>query len=283
MTEKIAHVPQRTYEIWGNWKMNPDSIDEAELLAMEIRDQLLAELSERGEDAFNRINVGLFVPDLFLAGVGHMLEDDVDLIDLGVQNMYFEPDGAFTGESSASMIKSIFTYAGRNSAAVLIGHSERRTLFGETDKKVNLKMHAAINNGMRPFLAIGETVDEREEGVTEEVLERQLLMGLDDISAKKFHDARGVIAYEPVWAIGTGKTATPEMANEAHAHIRRVVANMYGDDIAERTTIQYGGSMNAKNAGALLAQKHIDGGLIGGASLKAASFGGIVAAAPLIC
>lgn len=292
MTERIAQAPQRTYEIWGNWKMGIETRDDAEMLFWSIvHDHLKPLLADSG-DVRRHIGVGIFAPDLFIGPLGTILQTAENIIQLGVQNMYFEPKGAYTGESSAPMIRSMLRLIGSdptviiNDYNVLIGHSERRhgSIVGvrETDEIINKKMKTAYDHGMRPFLAVGETNDQREKGITEEVLEKQITEGLAGVSAETFLRARTVIAYEPVWAIGTGKTATPEMANEAHAHIRGILRSEYGDEVADQTTIQYGGSMKPENAAELLAQEHIDGGLIGGASLDAASFAGIVAAVPLL-
>ena len=196
--------------------------------------------------------------------------------------MYYQDKGAFTGEHSPLMISSLFECLkpAKRKPTVLIGHSERRDLFGEDNALINKKMLAAYEHDIRPFLAIGEQLMDRSTGMTNDVLEEQLSKGLAGVSAEQFLIASTVIAYEPVWAIGTGKTATPEIANEAHAHIRSVLSDMYGEVVAGQTSIQYGGSMNPENAAALLAMEHIDGGLIGGAALNAQSFIGIVSAVP---
>jgi triosephosphate isomerase len=285
MIERAAQAPQRSYEIWGNWKMNPRTVDEAEDLLFEIIHKRLVPLLADFTDVRKQIGIGIFAPDLFMSLLGDVVRSGGGLVQLGAQNMYFEPSGAYTGESSAPMIRSILTYAD-NLPNVLIGHSERRhgSVEGvrETDEIINRKMRAAYEHAMRPFMAVGETLSEREEGLTEDVLEEQMREGLAGVPAEVFMGAHTVIAYEPVWAIGTGKTATPEMANEAHAHIRGILREKYGEEVAEQTSIQYGGSMKPENAAELLAQEHIDGGLIGGASLDAASFAGIVAAVPLL-
>lgn len=285
MTEKIAGAPNRSYEIWGNWKMNPRTIDQAEDLLFEIVHKHLKPLLSDFEDIRRYIGIGIFAPSLFIGSLGDVARSSEGLVQLGAQNMYFEEKGAYTGESSAAMIRSILTYAG-NDPNVLIGHSERRhgSVEGvrETNEIINKKMKAAYTHAMRPFMAVGETLSEREDGLTEDVLEEQITGGLAGVPAEVFMGAHTVIAYEPVWAIGTGETATPKMANEAHGFIRGILREKYGEDVAEQTTIQYGGSMKPGNAAELLAQEHIDGGLIGGASLDAASFAGIVAAVPLL-
>jgi len=284
MTERVAQAPQRSYEIWGNWKMNPRTIDEAEGLLFDMIHKHLKPLLEDFDSVRKFVGIGIFAPDLFMSSLGDTARTAEGFMRLGAQNMYFAEKGAYTGESSARMIRSILTYAD-NDPNVLIGHSERRhgSIEGvlETNEIINQKMKAAYTHTMRPFMAVGETLSEREDGITEDVLEEQIREGLAGVSAEVFMRARTVIAYEPVWAIGTGETATPKMANEAHAHIRGILREKYGEEVADQTSIQYGGSMKPGNAAELLAQEHIDGGLIGGASLDAASFAGIVAAVPL--
>ncbi len=185
-------------------------------------------------------------------------------ISVGSQNVHWEVSGAFTGELSTSMLLDLGV------KYVIIGHSERRQYFGETDETVNLRTKAALDAGLIPLTCIGELLEERETGKTEEVLEKQIRIGFNGLSADDMKKV--VIAYEPVWAIGTGKTATPEMAQETHAFIRKVVASMFDQATADVVRIQYGGSMNAANAADLTAQADIDGGLIGGAALKADTF-----------
>ena len=187
-------------------------------------------------------------------------------IHLGAQNVHFAEKGAFTGEISAAMLKEFGV------EYVIIGHSERRQYFGETDETVNKRMHAALAAGLIPIVCVGESLEERETGKTEAVLDVQIregLKGLDDFS-------KIVIAYEPVWAIGTGRTATAEQANETIGYIRKKCAEVFCPNCAAKVRIQYGGSMNAKNCKDLMAMPEIDGGLIGGASLKAADFASIV-------
>ena len=185
-------------------------------------------------------------------------------VKVGAQNVHWAESGAFTGEISAAMLKE----AGVE--YVIIGHSERRQYFGETDATVNARLKAALKYDLIPIVCVGELRDEREGGKTEEVLTRQIRGGFEGISAEEM--AKTVVAYEPVWAIGTGKTATPDIAQAAHAHIRKEIAGMFGEEVAEKVRIQYGGSMKASNARELVAQKDIDGGLIGGAALKAGDF-----------
>ncbi len=196
---------------------------------------------------------------------------DGSLVKLGAQNMHFEPSGAFTGEVSAPMLRALFT------THVILGHSERRTLFGETDELVNKKLLTALKNQLRPILCVGESLAEREAGSTLKVVQTQTERALDGVG--KDMAASVVVAYEPVWAIGTGKVATTEQAQEVHAFIRGLLTKLYGEPVAQRVRILYGGSMKPANAPELLAQKDIDGGLIGGASLEARSFVELVRAA----
>ena len=192
-------------------------------------------------------------------------------IHVGAQNCHFEKSGAFTGEISADMLTELGV------EYVVLGHSERRQYFGETDETVNKRLKAALEAGLKPIVCIGELLWERECGITEEVLGKQCKLDFFGISAEDMK--KTVIAYEPVWAIGTGKTATADQAEEACAYIRSVIAKMFDKATADAVTVQYGGSMNAKNAAELLSKPDVDGGLIGGASLKAPDFGVIIAAA----
>jgi triosephosphate isomerase len=187
---------------------------------------------------------------------------------LGAQDVYFEQDGAFTGEISATMLKDCGV------SIALAGHSERRHVIGETDQTVNRKVHAILNAGLSCILCIGETLQQREAGETDAINRRQLVEGLSRVESEQM--PRVVIAYEPVWAIGTGKTATPADAQDAHKKIRAALAALYGQPIADATRIQYGGSANASNVESLLAQPDIDGGLVGGASLKADQFATVI-------
>ncbi len=187
---------------------------------------------------------------------------------VGAQDMHWEKEGAFTGEISAGMLVAT------GCTHVIIGHSERRQYFGENDDTVNRKVEVALENGLTPIMCIGEVIEEREAGLTEEVLRRQVTRGLRGVSGRKA--GKLVIAYEPVWAIGTGKTATPEMAVEAHELIRHEAAKALGQAVAEKMRILYGGSVKPENAHALLSQEEIDGALVGGASLKPDSFAAIV-------
>ena len=192
-------------------------------------------------------------------------------IKIGAENVHFAKSGAYTGEVSAEMLTAIGV------EYVIIGHSERRQYFGETDETVNLRTKAALAAGMRVILCMGEVKEQRVAGITNEICAMQIKLDLAGISAEDMKNV--IIAYEPVWAIGTGLTATPEQAEDACAVIRATIAELYGNEVAEATTIQYGGSMNDANAAELLAQPNIDGGLIGGASLVAKKFTAIVDAA----
>ncbi|MBI5728069.1 MAG: triose-phosphate isomerase, partial [Ignavibacteriales bacterium] len=193
------------------------------------------------------------------------------VIKLGAQNMHFEESGAFTGEIAAPMLKSV------GCEYVILGHSERRTIFGETDQLINKKIKKALSAGINPIFCIGETLQERESNVTFDVIRRQVVEGLKEITAEQM--TKVILAYEPVWAIGTGKTASPAQAQEVHAFIRGLLTELYGNTVAENVVIQYGGSVKPDNANELLGQPDIDGALVGGACLKAESFIGIITAA----
>jgi triosephosphate isomerase len=192
-------------------------------------------------------------------------------IRLAAQNFYHEKSGAYTGEISATMLRELFV------RYVIIGHSERRQIFGETDALINKKVHAALASELKPILCVGETLEEREAGQENAILHKQLCAGLAGVTAEQMLDI--VIAYEPVWAIGTGKTATSAQAQEAHAHTRAVLAELTDKATADKVRIQYGGSVKPSNARELLHQPDIDGALVGGASLESRSFYEIVAAA----
>jgi triosephosphate isomerase len=185
-------------------------------------------------------------------------------IKLGAQNMYFEESGAFTGEISPAMIKSV------GCEFVILGHSERRTIFGETNQTINKKIKAAVKHEIKPIFCIGETLDERESGVTFKVIETQVKEGLSGLSEVEL--ANLIIAYEPVWAIGTGKNATPAQAQEVHKFIRDLISKLYSPAFAEKLVIQYGGSVKPDNSKELMSQPDIDGALVGGACLKADPF-----------
>ncbi len=245
--------------IAGNWKMNK-TVEEAVELAQGIK----LELADCKE-----VDVVVCPPFTALKAVGDVIGET--LISLGAQNMSSEDDGAYTGEISHTMLKELFV------RYVILGHSERREYYKETDYWVNRKVRKALEKNLRPIVCVGEKLEDREAGRTEAVVEEQVRGSLADIPAASFADL--VIAYEPVWAIGTGKTATAEQAQEVHAFIRGIVADMVGREAADTVRIQYGGSMKPANAAELLAQPDIDGGLIGGAALDAASFAAIVKAA----
>ena len=192
-------------------------------------------------------------------------------IKLGAQNMYYEESGAYTGEVSADMLKSV------GCEYVILGHSERRVIFNEPDELINKKIKAALAKGLKPIFCIGELLEQRENGETMQVVSRQVEKGLEGVSAEQMKNL--IIAYEPVWAIGTGKTATPQQAQEVHSFIRELVAKKFNASVSENLIIQYGGSVKPDNANQLLSQKDIDGALVGGACLKADSFLGIIASA----
>ena len=198
------------------------------------------------------------------------LVDQTEVI-LGAQNMSAHPSGAFTGEISAEMLRDLYV------GFVILGHSERRQFYGETNESVNKKVLAAVDNNLKPIYCIGETLEEREAGQTLDIVRSQVREGLENFPASAIDNL--VLAYEPVWAIGTGKTATDEMAQEVHADIRKVLVEMFGDSAAASVRILYGGSMKPENAAGLLSQPDVDGGLIGGASLTSRAFSGIVEAA----
>ncbi|TVQ60105.1 MAG: triose-phosphate isomerase [Phycisphaerales bacterium] len=251
--------------VGGNWKMHLTRIG-AVRLAREVGEGLRA----HDVDAA-RLDVGVFPPFVYLDSVGTTLSDDRSPLELGAQDLHPEPEGAFTGEVSAPMLLDV------GARAVLVGHSERRHVIGEPESLIRRKTHAALAAGLRCVLCVGELLDERDAGTTNEVNERQLRSALEGAAVRD--PDMLVIAYEPVWAIGTGRTATPQDAQQAHAHIRRVLADVLGTDAAARVRIQYGGSVKPANAKELFSQPDIDGGLIGGASLKAEDFVAICLAA----
>ena len=239
--------------IVGNWKMNT-TVAEGEELAAEI-------LS--GLPYGTGVEVVLCPPFVSLVSIAEALKDSD--ISVGAQNIYHEADGAYTGEISAAMLADICRY-------VMVGHSERRSIFGETDNAVNLKVRAALGVGMTPILCIGESLDERNVGDAESVVESQVIAGLEGVEV----GSRVVVAYEPVWAIGTGQSASPEIAQAMMAHIRQTLADIGGEDAAAEVPLLYGGSVNAGNIGGYLSQPDINGALVGGASLDAGSFVEIV-------
>lgn len=250
---------KRRTVIAGNWKMNFTPA-EATAFINEIKPMVV------GKENCDIIFCAPYVtiPAAMEAAKGSNIK-------IGAENVHFAPKGAYTGEVSAEMLAAIGV------DTVIIGHSERRQYFGETDETVNLRTKAALAAGMRVILCMGEVKEQRVSGITNEVCAMQIKLDLAGISAEDMKNI--IIAYEPVWAIGTGLTATPEQAEETCGVIRGVLAELYGSEVAEATTIQYGGSMNEKNAAELLAKPNVDGGLIGGASLVAAKFTAIVDAA----
>lgn len=241
--------------IAGNWKMHY-TIDEAVKVANELKDLV--------KDA--KADVVICAPYLQLPALVKELEGTN--IKVGAQNMHFEEKGAFTGEISPNMLTSLGV------EYVIIGHSERRQYFNETDETVNLKLKAAYKHGLKPILCVGESLENRENGTTKTVIENQINKDFSEISAEDAMNT--VIAYEPIWAIGTGKTATSEQANETIADIRNMVLNLYGEKVAEAVRIQYGGSVKPNTIKEQMAMSDIDGALVGGASLVADDFSKIV-------
>lgn len=242
--------------IAGNWKMNK-TVNEAVDLVTNLK-VLLSNV--RG------VEVAVAPPYPALYAVGRALQGS--FIHLAAQNLFWEERGAFTGEVSAPMLKDV------GCEYVIVGHSERRQYFGETDETVNRRLKAALGHGLKPIFCVGETLKDREEGKTFSVIETQLEGGLKDLTEEVLF--RCVIAYEPVWAIGTGKTATPEQAQEVHRFIREKLTKLYSKAVAEALRIQYGGSVTPENVKGLMEQEDIDGALVGGASLKAEAFADIV-------
>jgi triosephosphate isomerase len=248
--------------IAGNWKMNKTSTD-----AVALVNEIVAAAGKN-----NDVEIVVCPPFTSVEAVGKALEGSS--IKLGAQNMHPEASGAFTGEISAPMLRAIFA------THVILGHSERRAYFGETDAFINKKVLAALKNQLKPILCVGETLAEREAGSTLKVVQTQLEGGLEGISKEQASTV--VIAYEPVWAIGTGKVATTDQAQEVHAFIRGLLTKLFTEPVAQKVRILYGGSMKPANAPELLAQKDIDGGLIGGASLEARSFVELINAAAAV-
>ena len=242
--------------IAGNWKMNK-TVGEA----LDLIRELKADISR-----VKTVEVAVAPPFTALHAVHKELEGSP--IHLAAQNLYWEEKGAFTGEVSPLMLKEVGCHY------VIIGHSERRQLFGETDETVNRRIKAALAQGLKVIFCMGETLKEREEGKTFSVIERQVEGGLKGLGDQEMENM--VIAYEPVWAIGTGKTATPEQAEEVHRFIRGKLAKLYSREVSEEIRIQYGGSVTPENIKGLMNQPNIDGALVGGASLKAESFSKIV-------
>lgn len=249
-------MKKRQLIVAGNWKMNKQ-YEEGRDLAKQIVEKLKP----------SEVLVILGAPFIHLKAVSNIIKD-ISNLRLAAQNCHHEESGAYTGEVSVSMLKSVHT------DYVIIGHSERREYFNETNDLLAQKVDAALKGGLRPIYCCGEKLEVREANKHHKLVAEQLKDGLFHLSAEQFQQV--VVAYEPVWAIGTGKTATPEQAQEMHKHIRDLVAKKYNKDIAESTTILYGGSVKPANAKELFAQPDVDGGLVGGASLKAEDFVAII-------
>ena len=245
--------------IAANWKMNM-TVTETENFLEAFRSAV---------EEVTSVEIVIAPPFTLLPKLSELLGGS-QKIRLGAQNFYFEKSGAYTGEISATMLRELFV------KYVIVGHSERRQIFGETDSLINKKVLAAHTNELKPILCVGETLEEREAGTEKQVLEKQLRGGLAGVGAEQLLET--VIAYEPVWAIGTGKTATSAQAQDAHAHVRSVLKELADEATASKVRIQYGGSVKAANAKELLTQPDIDGALVGGASLEARGFAEIVKA-----
>lgn len=252
-------MPQRRFLIAGNWKMHLNRAGSV---------SLAKEIARRAGEV-THTDLVVCPPAVYLDAVGQALGNAP--VALGAQNMYHQPEGAFTGEISGAMLADI------TCRFVILGHSERRHVMGETDHQVNQKLHAALSAGLAPIVCVGELLQQRERGETSAVIHEQTCAALAGVTAEQM--ASTVIAYEPVWAIGTGKVATPETAEEVHADLRKLIGQQYNASIGENVRIVYGGSVKPDNAGPLLQQENIDGALVGGASLKAGSFIQIAAAA----
>ena len=249
---------KRQVVIAGNWKMNKNA---------EETKALMTEMTQTIKEA--DCKVLLCVPAINISTAVEATKDSI--IEIGAQNCHWAANGAYTGEISADMLKSFgVKYA-------IIGHSERRQYFGETDETVNKRALACLENEITPIICVGENLEEREKDITKDVIKAQITAGLANFTKPQLHST--IIAYEPVWAIGTGKTATAQQAEEVCAYIRELLGELFCPMCAQKVTIQYGGSMNAANAKELLSMPNIDGGLIGGASLKAADFSTIVESA----
>ena len=247
--------------IAGNWKENTDSHSSVALAK--------AVVAGSADIAGDRVDVAVIPPFVYLQAVAQAVSSSH--VAVGAQDVYFEPKGAFTGEISPAMLKDVgCTY-------VLCGHSERRHVIHESDELVGKKVTASVHGGLLPILCVGELLEERDAGTTEKVVERHMRTGLAGLDAEKMSAV--TIAYEPVWAIGTGRTATPQQAQEVHKFTRSLLAKMYGKDLAQEIRILYGGSVKPDNARELMAQADVDGLLVGGASLKADDFVKIIQAA----
>ncbi|MDA7978510.1 MAG: triose-phosphate isomerase [Pirellulales bacterium] len=249
----------RTPLVAGNWKMN---------LQRTAAQDLAAGLAEQS-GSFHGVEIAVFPPFVYLDVVHTALSGSS--VRLGAQNVYWESPGAFTGEIAPEMLVDV------GCRYVILGHSERRHILGETDADVFAKAKAALTAGLAPVICLGETLEQRESGQTQSVIETQFDGSIAELSADQFHQV--TVAYEPVWAIGTGKNASPDQAEEVHADLRKLIANRYNAELAESTRILYGGSVKPGNAGDLLGQANVDGALVGGASLKLADFVAIIQAA----
>lgn len=243
--------------IAGNWKMNM-LIEEGIKLAKDIKDN--------NESNNKDVEIILCPPSTLLKPIGDVIKDSD--IKLGAQNVHFEDDGAYTGEISTNMLDDLGV------DYVIIGHSERRQYFKETDEIVNKKIKKVLKSGMKAIFCLGESLEQRESDITFDIIKSQVIKGLKDINASDIENI--IIAYEPIWAIGTGKTATDQEANEVISFIRSILKELYSDKVSESAIIQYGGSVKPDNANSLLNQSDIDGALVGGASLKANDFLGII-------
>jgi len=248
--------PKRKPIIAGNWKMNKTATEARDLASKLI--PLVSGVKDR--------DIVLAPPFTSIPAVAGTIKGTN--MSLSAQNLFWEEKGAFTGEISAEMLLDL------GCKYVIIGHSERRQFFGETDETVNKKVRQALNKGLLPIVCVGELLSEREAGKANEVIERQVVGALTGVAAAEMQKI--VLAYEPVWAIGTGKTATPDQANEIHAFIRQKIKSMYNVDVAGALRIQYGGSVTPENVSTLMAKPDIDGALVGGASLKPESFAALV-------
>jgi triosephosphate isomerase len=246
----------RRFIIAGNWKMNLTLAGSLEL----------AENLKKAAAGVSDVDIAICPPNVHIQPVAAAMKGTN--IGVGAQNVYFEKEGAYTGEISAGMLKDI------GCQYVILGHSERRNIMGESSEQVNLKVHAALAAGLIPIVCVGELIKERKAGTTEQVVRRQFDGSFSGISPEDMKKC--VIAYEPVWAIGTGEVATPEQAEEVHVAIRKMIEKNYSKDVAEAVRIQYGGSVNDKNAKEILAKPNVDGALVGSASLKVEVFMGII-------
>ena len=253
-------MAERKPLISGNWKMNLNHLE-----AIQVVQKLHYRLEAADHEA---VEVSVHPPFTNLRSIQTLIDADNIPIALGAQNCYWEPKGAFTGEVSAPMLAKL------NVTYVIVGHSERREVFGESDEDVRRKLEAVFANGMTPIVCVGETLEEREEGSTEQKVTGQVKAALTDLPTEQA--TRLVIAYEPIWAIGTGRTATPDDAQSTTGLIRELTASIHGDEVAQAVRIQYGGSVKASNAAELMAQPDVDGALVGGASVDPDEFARIV-------